>query len=296
MPQKKYITGIIGTGKVASALAAKLNPGNLSFVFSRSRESTERMISSAGISLDKFIYDYDDIKKLPGIIILAVTDSSIIEISKKMADEFRGSLEGKYVFHTSGFKSREELDVLESYGAKTASVHPYQTFYKPAPGILKGIGWGIDCRKNDFAFIRDFIIFLDGHAVNLSGLSNEQKILYHSSAVSASNYLTMVIASAQEIAKKAGVKSGEFLPPIIETTVKNNLANIEKGENVPLTGPIARGDSEALKMHLHAMEKFPEMKRIYSAAGIATAEMAYSNKLLDYKQYKAVIDILKENI
>jgi predicted short-subunit dehydrogenase-like oxidoreductase (DUF2520 family) len=125
-------------------------------------------------------------------------------------------------------------------------------------------------------------------------IRTEAKIMYHASAVAASNYLVTLFDLSIRLMKTAGVSADEafgVLKPLVEGT----LTNIEKvGIPQALTGPISRGDTQTVLGHLEAMETLtPEMVHLYKVLGTYTIDIARSKGGVSEAVLNDLVKILK---
>lgn len=271
--------GIIGLGRLGGTLAQVLNP---LWCMTRSQATAEEFQRQCNdVNIRSTIEALDVV---PDCIIITVPDSQIESVAKKVAGHFGKRLEEKMVIHCSGALGVELLDSCRIQGARTASAHPFQTFTTSSPNALQAIAWGIDCMPVDEEFLGEVIRSLGGNPVILTDDTRNKKAIYHATAVVASNYLTMLIASAREFAAVAGIDERLFLPPIIRQTIENSLHTLGTDALPPLTGPIARGDSTTVRIHLEALVQYPDLLSIYSLLSEAALEVACANKLLSSEQ------------
>ena len=96
-----------------------------------------------------------------------------------------------------------------------------------------------------------------GLAVSLGSiplkLSAENKVLYHASAVFASNFLVAITGVAIEILGRINMGRSDalrLLSPLIQQTCTNLLRS---GPELALTGPASRGDIQTIKRHAKAL-------------------------------------------
>ena len=102
-------------------------------------------------------------------------------------------------------------------------------------------------------------------------ITQENKVLYHTSAVVASNYLVALLHQASVIIDKVGMGLNHLMP-----LIKGTLSNIEEhGSKAALTGPIARGDWATVEGHVKALrEHFPDLIPSYIELGRYCARLA----------------------
>ncbi len=286
-----YICGIIGAGKVASALARELSIRHfLKWVLARSGESVNRI--KYNITEDvNIIRSIDEITDLPNIIIIVVSDNSIKQVSEQLSKIFKKDLKDKYILHTSGSRTIDELSACRDAGAKTAAAHPYQTFYHLTTDIINGAGWGIECNDEDKELLGEFIQITGGKPHFIEKNNPAKKQLYHASAVTASNFFNTIFSLAVKTARDSGIEPAEFIPHITLTTFENNIRSLYKNEKMPLTGPFARGDIESVRHHLEAMKDSEEILKPYIMLSKATVELAYSEGFIDRETYEGFMEL-----
>jgi len=201
------------------------------------------------------------------LVLVGVRDGEIASLAEALAAA--GTVRpGALVVHLSGAVPSAALAPLRAAGARTASLHPLQTFAAPpGPGgggaDLRGVRWFHegDARGECGALVRR----LGGR---LRPLDPARKALYHAAAVAASNYLVAVEDLAVRLAVGAGIPRGEALEallPLVRGTVRNLEA---RGLPAALTGPVARGDAETVRRHRRALRALdPDLDATYAALG-----------------------------
>ncbi len=89
--------------------------------------------------------------------------------------------------------------------------------------------------------------------------------LYHAAAVFASNYLLALLAIAVRLLQDAGVPADDALPAILPL-MRGTLDNVQHlGVPAALTGPVARGDTDTIRLHLARLSG--EDRELYCALG-----------------------------
>jgi predicted short-subunit dehydrogenase-like oxidoreductase (DUF2520 family) len=272
--------GIIGAGRVALSLALALQRLNsLQWIVVRSAERRaelrlafdEELVSSS----------VSAIESMPDIIIVAVSDRAIRTVTEELVMHHGTALEGRFVLHCSGFEGVDILESVLTIGARPVAAHPFQTFSTAQEHLLNGISWGIECDAEHREYIGSFVRMLNGTPVFLSQYTRAHKALYHISAVMASNYVVTAIAAAQDSAVAAQLDPALLLQPIIRTTVENSFMAMARQGVPPLTGPIARGDISAVRVHIAALRELPELLRQYCHLGLATLDFAAAQGYVD---------------
>jgi predicted short-subunit dehydrogenase-like oxidoreductase (DUF2520 family) len=119
-------------------------------------------------------------------------------------------------------------------------------------------------------------------------VASENKVLYHTAAVFASNYVVTVIDTAIRLFETCGFTEEEArrgLMPLIRGSVEN----VERfGAEHALTGPISRGDRETVARHLEELQDYPEIDHLYRVLAASTLLLAQRGKLKNPDQAAAI--------
>ena len=211
------------------------------------------------------------------LYLIGTPDGEIATACKNLAAASRID-ETTIVFHCSGALSSGYLQAARERGAAVASIHPVRSFAQPERAVeqFAGTYCGVegDARALDvlvplFEAIGAVIVPIDG----------EHKVLYHSAAVMASNYLVTLLDTACTLYEKAGVdreRALAMLAPLTRGTLENVL---QTGPEAALTGPIARGDMETVARQQTALDALrPEIGELYRRFAQLTAELAARGK------------------
>ncbi|NOY70207.1 MAG: DUF2520 domain-containing protein, partial [Deltaproteobacteria bacterium] len=258
---------IIGCGRVGCALARHLAdagypPGGF---YSRSIASARRAAMLAGAGKKAFDHEKEAVADA-GIIFITTPDSVIGDAAENLAKQ-GGIQKGTVILHCSGALPSTELDCLKSLGAVTGAMHPLQSFASsnmdgnPFSGIMmavEGTAGGVETAKT---------IVKDLGAVPFE-IRTDGKILYHSAAVLASNYLVALMDAAISLMTQAGVEQTQAFS-ILKPLVFGTLANIEDSGTIgALTGPVARGDVKTVERHVAQLrEKALDILSLYGELG-----------------------------
>lgn len=286
---REYSIGLIGSGKLARSLL--LNPVEgyvYKWVLIRSAKSkiSLKEFLAGKIDLSLKLLTNIDAGELPDIIFLAVNDSNIEEVAEGITEIFGDKLRNKHIVHFSGIQTAEILCKCREKGAFLHKIHPFQTFFYPEPGVFSGIYWGVQSIAENEP-IKDFIKKSGGAIINLDGLSDEELIKYHASAVIASNFSNTLIAYSRKLVGNIGISS-EILLPIVGQTIKNAF----RGEEFPLTGPIARGDTETVKKHIIALSHDKMMQEFYLSMSLAALSICAERGLISESKRKEFLKLL----
>lgn len=282
---------VIGYGKLGKALSFKLlEMGCLKQIVSTHLHETEDAEFFANNNIG-IIQKVDRLNNLTDIVLIAVADSDINKVALELEKKFSNALRNVIVIHCSGIFSDEILSNLLPYGAITASSHPLQTFYNYHSNIFKGIFWVVQSKH--FDKIQPILEEIGGKAIAVD-FSEEERNLYHTAAVVASNYLNSVVYIAKNIIAKSGLNPDTLLP-LIQQTIANNITNISDKNFFPITGPIARKDFATLAKHLDALDTYPEMKELYILLSVATAKICSTINVLTGKDLDEMFNIFQQH-
>ena len=184
------------------------------------------------------------------LILLCVTDRAI-------ADVAAGIEPGPWVAHVSGATPLTALDPH----VRRFSVHPLQTFtLEGGPEQLDGAWAAV---TSEHAEARE----LGWQLATTLGLrpfdlDDGARVLYHTGAAIASNFLVTLYQAAAQLFEDAGAPP-EALVPLMTRTIENGFQ---------LTGPIARGDWSVVDAHIDVLhEAHPELEPMYRALAEATS-------------------------
>ena len=270
--KKSY--AIVGCGRVGTALARYLagagyKPAGFA---SRSLSSARRAATAAGAKVPVSVEPWDVTPKAD-IVLITTPDGVIRETAEKIA-EYEGFAKGAVVLHCSGALPSTRLSAAENGGAHTGSLHPLQSFAaediekNPFAGIMMAVEGQGDAVKTAWQMAENL-------GASPFEIQTDKKMLYHASAVVASNYLVTLMHLAFQLIIASGVpasKSYTILKPLVQGT----LSNVENN-GIPraLTGPIARGDAQTVQHHIAEIgEKVPTCLDLYRQMGRHTIEIA----------------------
>jgi predicted short-subunit dehydrogenase-like oxidoreductase (DUF2520 family) len=258
---------VIGAGVVGTTLAGKLARVGVPVVGLHGRRSDLSAASSAASGVLSTSGDLPATVSTSDVIIIAVRDTRIREIAKRLLDEQR-LRKAQVVLHTAG--SRPAADVLSDLRPHVSGVgtmHPLIAVTE-APGVMDSLAaasFGIEGDAEAVKRARGLVRFMGGRVL---ALSPETMALYHAGAVTASNYVVALADVARSLLVAAGIPEEEALPALLSlmSSAVRNL--VELGLPSALTGPVARGDVESVERHLEALTaRSPENLDLYQRLG-----------------------------
>ncbi len=263
---------IVGAGRLGTALGAALvRRGWLAEAIvdkdARAARESRRIIGRGRASTS-----YAAAAGAGGTVIIAVPDDAVGRVAAALARS-GGDWAGRPVFHTSGLVPSSALGPLARRGARTASLHPVQSFpRKDVPAsVFKGITWGIEGGPAGVEAAEEIVRALRGHVLLLS---EKDKPLYHAACALASNAFVALEWTAAGILRKAGLAEDAAFAALLPL-VQGTLQNVKSlGPEKALTGPILRGDIATVREHLEALRADPGAREIYRAAGRLVLRLA----------------------
>ncbi len=204
------------------------------------------------------------------IVILAVPDDRLHEVAQGLAGAGAPPA-GCSVLHLAGALTTDVLAPLHAVGYAVGSLHPLQTVADPWSGgeRLMGSAYALAGEPAALAAGKRLVRVLRGHPIVIPPT---RRPLYHAAAVFASNYFVALVAAAARLLTEAGVPEGEAIPAVLPL-VRGTLENLEQlGVAAALTGPIARGDVDTVRLHLARLS--PGERALYSALGLEALRLA----------------------
>lgn len=250
--KEKIKVCLIGAGKIAhSIIPALLKCGyNVDLIISQKIESAKLLSHKYNIS--SFANSFDSINDSHNLFILSVPDGAIKSVANKLAD-LNINFEGKFYIHLSGTKNISELISLKEKGAFTGSLHIMHTFPEREEVSIKNFPAAIEAESEQmFRLLKNIA---NDFGLNSFNINPDAKTYYHLMGVFASNFLTANIFNAELCKDKIGEESPstfDLVGAIVSQTLKNIKTN---GVESSLSGPIARGDLETVKEHIHKLKE-----------------------------------------
>ncbi|QIS08376.1 MULTISPECIES: Rossmann-like and DUF2520 domain-containing protein [Nocardia] len=287
----RLTVGIVSAGRVGSALGAALERAG-HVVFGVSAISDASVRRAATRLPDSKILPVEEVAARSELLLLAVPDAELAGLVRGLASA--GVVRsGTIVAHTSGANGIAVLAPLTERGALPLAIHPAMTFTGHDEDLsrLGNACFGITAGSEiGYAIAQSLVIEMGGEPVRVP---EEQRTLYHAALAHGSNHLVTLIVDAVAALRVALSGPGllgqqlvddqpnglaeRLLAPLASAALDNAL---RRGQ-AALTGPVARGDVEAVAAHLDALESVdPRLAAGYRALSLRTAELAETNPAL----------------
>lgn len=249
---------VIGPGRVGLALALGLADAGYriaGFVGrgERQRREAQRRFPDARVTTDH------GLARQGGLIVVAVGDDDLEGVVREAA--LGESVEpGSRWVHASGRYGLDALRGARAAGARTAAIHPAQTFPDPDTGhrSLPGTAWAVTADPGDIGWARVLVTDLRGSPFGVRG---DMRTLYHAGLTVGSNATASVVTLAGDLLRGAGIDEPEaFLAPLVRASSDNATA---RGAEA-ITGPVRRGDARTVAAHLAELDRdWPEAAAAY---------------------------------
>jgi len=279
--------GVVGAGRVGSALAAALGRAGheivaVSAVSDTSVRRARRNLPGVAIRPPPEVVAAAD------LVLLTVPDDVLPGLVTGLAAT-GAALEGRLVAHASGRHGLAVLEPAVRAGALPLALHPVMTFTGRPDDIdrLAGISFGVTAPDSLRLAAEALVVEMGGEPVFIA---EERRGLYHAALASAANHLVTLVVQAAGLLREAGVdEPARMLGPLLEAALDNAL---ELGD-AALTGPVARGDADTVASHVRALRAAaPEALPAYLALARLTADRALAAGTLSAPDAQRLLGVL----
>jgi predicted short-subunit dehydrogenase-like oxidoreductase (DUF2520 family) len=196
------------------------------------------------------------------LLLIAVPDGALAEVAARLAERPQAAV----ALHTSGSRDAAVLAPLRASGTIVGALHPLKAFPRvlPAPEQARGVLFALDGEPAAQQLARRLVAAWGGVAAEVPAAA---RALYHCAASLAAGGVATLLATAAQLAAKAG------LPPAVERgylelargtvaaaiAATNPAAEAPANARIPaaaavLTGPVARGDQATFERHMEALQ------------------------------------------
>ncbi len=209
------------------------------------------------------------------LLVLAVPDPAIAAVAAELASLTPAP--GVCVIHLSGLMGLTTLGPLAARGLEVGAFHPFQSFPRPRPAAaFAGSTFGIDASSEELLADLGTLARLLGGVPRR--VRDGERAMYHVAGVLASNFLTCLAHEACLALQSTGWSRDEALRaviPLMAGAVENLSASGLPGA---LIGPIRRGDSDGVALHLAAIEAAGPLAEtvgpVYRLLGLVAVDLA----------------------
>jgi predicted short-subunit dehydrogenase-like oxidoreductase (DUF2520 family) len=282
--------GVIGTGRVGSALGAVLaRAGHTVVAASGVSEASVRRAHSRlpGVPLR----DPREVVARAELVLLTVPDDALPGLVAGLAAT-GAELAGRLLVHTSGRYGIGVLEPAVARGALPLALHPVMTFTGRPDDLdrLEGISFGVTAPEQLQPVAEALVIEMGGEPVLIR---EQDRALYHAALASAANHLVGLVAEAADLLRSAGAANpSRMLSPLLYAALDNALRLGDAG----LSGPVARGDADTVARHVEVLGQVsPRALGAYLALARLTAGRALAADLLASTDAQRLLDVLADS-
>jgi len=281
--------GVVGAGRVGTALAAALGRSGhrvvaASAVSETSRERVERYLPGTPVRQPAEVTADAD------LVLLTVPDDVLPDLVAGLAAT-GAPLAGRLLVHASGRHGLAVLEPATQLGALPLALHPVMTFTGRPDDVdrLAGISFGVTAPQPLRPVAEVLVVEMGAEPVFIE---EEHRGLYHAALAGAANHLVTQVLQACDLLAKAGVANpARMLGPLLSAALDNSL----RLGDAALTGPVARGDAETVASHVAALRgAAPEALAAYLALARLTASRAMAAGMLPPPEAQRLLDVLAE--
>jgi predicted short-subunit dehydrogenase-like oxidoreductase (DUF2520 family) len=250
---------IIGAGRAGSALAIAAHEAGyrVAAVASRRGEMAARLADTVGAGA---VPTPLAAVLAADLTLLAVPDGAIATVAAGIAAS-GVSLADRGVVHLGARFGPDIIGSLRATGAEVGVLHPLQALAGPdSASLLEGAFFRVDAEGTLRGRLLGLVAALRARPLDIDPSSAP---LYHAAAVLAGNAPLALLAEATRLLEAAGVSAEaahEALAALLEGAAHNAR---RAGPAAALTGPVARGDSDAITAHLEALAGHPDARDLY---------------------------------
>ncbi|MGZ4516779.1 MAG: Rossmann-like and DUF2520 domain-containing protein [Mycobacteriaceae bacterium] len=286
----RLAVGVVSAGRVGAALGSAWEHAGhhvvaASAISEQSRRRAAQRLPNAEI------VPPDEVAARADLLLLAVPDDELVGLVRGLAAT--GAVRpGQIVAHTAGARGVAVLAPLAERGALPLALHPAMTFTgrEEDTARLATCCFGITAADDaGWAVAQALVLEVGGEPVRIA---EADRPLYHAALAHGANHLVTLVRDAVEL---LGGITGDATPPerllapLLSAALDNSLRHGDRA----LTGPVARGDAEAVATHLAVLTAAdPAVGAAYRALSRRTAQRAREGGLISDTAARAVLEEL----
>ncbi len=274
----RLAVGVVSAGRVGTALGQAWEAaGHL--VVATSAISDASIRRAADRLPDAQLLAPDEVAARADLLVLAVPDDALAGLVGGLAAT--GSVRpGQIVVHTAGARGVRVLDPLTGLGALPLALHPAMTFLGRAEDTarLASCCFGITAADDaGWAVAEALVLEVGAEAVRIA---EADRPTYHAALAHGANHLVTLVCDAVQALRAVtatAVPVERLLAPLLSAALDNALRH---GDHA-LTGPVARGDADAVAVHLRVLtEVDPDLGATYRALARRSAQRGQAAGLI----------------
>ena len=289
----RLAVGVVSAGRVGSVVGAAWSAAghHVTAASGVSRESVRR---AAALLPGVPLLPPDEVVAGADLALLAVPDDVLPGLVRGLAaaGSFRT---GQIVVHTSGAHGIAVLAPAVEHGVLPLALHPVMTFTGRVEDVarLAGASVGVTAAAGDeaaWSVGEALVVEMTADPVRVP---EEVRPLYHAALAHGANHLVTLVRDCVETLERAGIRPAERLvAPLLSAALDNALRHGDRA----LTGPVARGDTGTVGVHLRELAAAdPDLAETYRVLARRTAHRAEAAGLLSDHAAKAMQETLEKD-
>ncbi len=237
----------IGAGRVASALARKMNDSGYRICRIVSPGATRGKALAAACNAEwSAVTDFTGTTDL---IVVSVPDRVLIDVLKDISCPCT-----TIVVHTAGSYG---LEVFPGHIKKRGVFYPLQTFPENRQVEFSGLPFLLEASDDQILSQLDKLGVSIGGSIYHAGA--DKRAMIHAAAVFICNFTNHMLTEGKRVADHSDIPFEIFSPLIKETIEKALVYGPENSQ----TGPAARNDMNTIEKHLELLSFSPDLQKIY---------------------------------
>ena len=272
----RLAVGVVSAGRVGAVLGAALS-GAGHLVVAASAVSQASLRRAAALLPDVPVLPPDDVVRRADLVLLAVPDDVLPAMVSGLAAT-RAFRAGQIVVHTCGARGVEVLEPATAAGVLPLALHPAMTFTGRSEDLarLRAACVGVTVADQTGWNVGEALVLEMG--AEPVRVPPQGRSLYHAALAHGANHLATLVRDAVDALEQAGVVPAErLLGPLLEAALDNTLRHGDRA----LTGPVARGDVDTVRLHLRVLAAAtPDLLASYRAQANRTVHRAEAAGLL----------------
>ncbi|MHA6624106.1 Rossmann-like and DUF2520 domain-containing protein [Pseudonocardia sichuanensis] len=288
----RLAVGVVSAGRVGAVVGAAWAAAG-HHVVATSGVSRASVTRAAALLPDVPLLPPDQVVAGSDLALLAVPDDVLPGLVRGLAaaGSFRA---GQIVVHTSGAHGIAVLRPAAEHGVLPLALHPVLTFTGRTEDVarLTGASVGVTADPGDeaaWSVGEALVVEMGAEPVRVA---EEVRPLYHAALAHGANHLVTLVRDCVETLERAGVGPAERLvAPLLSAAQDNALRHGDRA----LTGPVARGDVDTVRLHRHELAAAdPDLAETYRVLAARTARRASAAGLLPEHAAHEVLATLEE--
>jgi predicted short-subunit dehydrogenase-like oxidoreductase (DUF2520 family) len=231
----------------------------------------------------------DEVVRRADLVLLAVPDDVLAGLVSGLAAT-GAFLAGQIVVHTCGARGVDVLEPAVRAGVLPLALHPAMTFTGRSEDFarLRTACVGVTVAdETGWSVGEALVVEMGAEPVRVPA---QARSLYHAALAHGSNHLVTLVADCADLLSAAGITpTNRLLEPLLSAALDNVLRHGDRA----LTGPVARGDVETVRVHLQVLAGSDALPA-YVALARRTVERAVAAGLLSASSAEQVRDVLDE--